>query len=301
MLLGKKLFNDQNLSGNGSRSCASCHKPELAFTDGLPRGLSLDNITPLKRNTPTLLNAVFQTKQFYDSRETMLEFQISAVVHNEKEMGGSIAKLAKNIKEQKDFSALFTVAYPDDKDPVNIYNIANAIASYLRSLQSLNSKFDQYIRNENVSFSASEKNGFNLFMGKAKCATCHFIPLFNGLVPPQFTETESEVIGVPATNKKPSILDADSGKYYFTKSQVHLFAFKTPTLRNIALTAPYMHNGVFATLEEVIDFYNNGGGEGLKIAPETQTLPPGKLNLNKKEIKEMVAFLRTLTDTVYNR
>jgi cytochrome c peroxidase len=227
----------------------------------------------------------------------MLEFQISAVVHNEKEMGGSLANLAKNIKEQKDFSALFTAAYPDDKDPVNIYNIANAIASYLRSLQSLNSKFDQYIRNENVIFSTSEKNGFNLFMGKAKCATCHFIPLFNGLVPPQFTETESEVIGVPATNDKPAIPDADSGKYYFTKSLVHLYAFKTPTLRNIALTAPYMHNGIYKNLEEVMDFYNDGGGKGLGIATINQTLPFDKLKLSKSEKKDIIHFLLTLTDT----
>jgi len=297
MLLGKKLFNDQNLSGNGLRSCASCHKPELAFTDGLPKALSLDNVTPLKRNTPTLLNAVFQTKQFYDSRETMLEFQISSVVHNEKEMGGSIEKLATSIKGQKDFAALFATAYPDEKDPVNVYTIANAIASYLRSLQTMNSKFDQYMRNENVAFSTSEKNGFNLFMGKAKCATCHFIPLFNGLVPALFTETESEIIGVPASSQKHSILDSDSGKYYFTKSPVHLHAFKTPTLRNIVLTAPYMHNGIYNTLEQVIDFYNKGGGKGLGISPPNQSLPFDNLKLSKSEKKDIINFLFTLTDT----
>ena len=297
MLLGKKLFYDTKLSGNGLRSCASCHKPELAFTDGLPRAMSLDNATTLKRNTPTLLNAVFQTRQFYDSRETMLEFQINNVVHNEKEMGGSMEKLAESIKAQKDFSALFAAAYPEEKDPVNAYAIANAIASYLRSLQSMNSKFDQYMRNEGVTFSASEKKGFNLFMGKAKCGTCHFIPLFNGLAPSQFDETESEIIGVPASSKKPAQLDADSGKYYFTNSLVDLYSFKTPTLRNITLTAPYMHNGIYKTLDEVMDFYNNGGGKGLGIAPVNQSLPFDKLKLSKAEKKDIIHFLFTLTDT----
>jgi cytochrome c peroxidase len=297
MLLGKKLFYDTQLSGSGTRSCATCHKPELAFTDGLPKAISVDNKTPLNRNTPTLLNAVFQTNQFYDSRQTMLEFQIGNVVHNASEMGGSIEKLAATIKQQKDYTTLFAGAYPSDKDPVNVYTIANAIASFLRSLQSMNARFDQYMRNEDVSFSSSEKNGFNLFVGKAKCATCHFIPLFNGLVPPQFNETESEVIGVPASNKKPARLDADSGKYYFTKSIVHLYAFKTPTLRNITLTAPYMHNGVFNTLQQVLDFYNDGGGKSLGIAPSNQTLPFDKLKLTKSEKKDIINFMSTLTDT----
>lgn len=143
----------------------------------------------------------------------------------------------------------------------------------------------------------SEKNGFNLFAGKAKCATCHFIPLFNGLVPPEFTETETEVLGVPAKkSKKDAKLDSDPGKYNTTHSMIHKYAFKTPTLRNIELTTPYMHNGVFNTLEEVMDFYNEGGGEGLKIAPDNQTLPKDKLNLSKKEIADIIAFMKALTD-----
>ena len=142
--------------------------------------------------------------------------------------------------------------------------------------------------------SKSEKAGFNLFAGKAKCATCHYVPLFNGLVPPEFTETESEVIGVPADSKK--TFDGDAGKYLFTRSAIHRNAFKTPTIRNIALTAPYMHNGVFETLEEVMDFYNKGGGAGTHTAPENQTLPAEKLRLSKKEIKNIIAFMKALTD-----
>ena len=143
----------------------------------------------------------------------------------------------------------------------------------------------------------SEKNGFNLFTGKAKCATCHFIPLFNGLVPPEFTETETEVLGVPATkSKKNATLDTDPGKYNITHSVIHKNAFKTSTLRNIELTGPYMHNGVFNSLDEVMEFYNEGGGAGLKISPDNQTLPKNKLHLTKKEMADIIAFLKSLTD-----
>lgn len=298
--LGKNLFFDKQLSGNGTRSCASCHQPELAFTDGVKTPFAIDNVTLLSRNTPTLLNAVFQTKQFYDSRQPMLEFQVSSVIHSEKEMGGSMEIFAETIRHQNKYTTLFKEAYPDIIDPVTTYTIANAIASYIRSLQSMNAKFDQYMRNEPVGFSRSEKKGFNLYMGKAKCGTCHFIPLFNGLLPPMFNDTESEVIGVPEAIGKNAKLDPDSGKYYFTGSKIHLFSFKTPTVRNIALTAPYMHNGIFNTLEEVIDFYNDGGGNGLGIAPPNQTLPFEKLDLSKKEKKDLIAFLKTLTDTSLN-
>jgi cytochrome c peroxidase len=297
VLLGKLLFYENRLSANNARSCASCHKPELAFTDGLKTAAALDNQHSLKRNTPTLLNAVYQTRQFYDSRNTLLEFQIASVVHNQEEMGGSIAQAAIALQKDSLWAGKFSKAYPGDTPAISIYTIANAIASYIRSLQSLHSRFDAYMRNENVTLSASEKNGFNLFAGKAKCATCHFIPLFNGLVPPLFHDTESEVLGVPQSTAKPATLDTDSGKYYFTKSLVNLYSFKTPTIRNVALTAPYMHNGVYKTLEEVMDFYNDGGGKALGIAPPNQTLPFDKLELSKKEKKDIIAFMKTLTDT----
>jgi cytochrome c peroxidase len=202
------------------------------------------------------------------------------------------------MKKHPVYAELFRNAYPKDRLPITAYNIANAISSYIRTLTAMNSRFDQYINGVSTSLSEDEKKGFNLFTGKAKCATCHFVPLFNGLVPPQFTETESEVIGVPKkANKK--VLDEDEGKSNFTRSEIHKFSFKTPTLRNIALTAPYMHNGAFRTLDEVLKFYNKGGGKGLKIAPANQTLPFDKLDLSKKEMKQVISFLKTLTDTTY--
>jgi cytochrome c peroxidase len=296
--LGRRLFYDPILSGSKERSCSSCHQPQKAFTDGLPTALGIDNKTRLSRNTPGLWNTVFQTKQFFDSRTNTLEDQLSAVVHNASEMKGSLQESIPLLQQHAVYAQLFAQAYSGEKDVITQYNIANAIASYIRSLVALNTRFDKYMRGDTTQLSSTEKNGFNLFMGKAKCGTCHYIPLFNGLVPTEFTETESEVLGVPATNnKKQATLDKDKGKFGFTTATIHKFAFKTPTLRNIALTAPYMHNGVFATLDEVMEFYNNGGGSGLAIAPETQTLPADKLDLTGNEIKEVIAFMHALTDT----
>lgn len=296
--LGKLLFSDPILSGTRTRSCASCHQPGKAFTDGLQKPFALDNKTLLPRNSPTLYNSGYQTSQFYDSRADILENQLTEVVHNQEEMKGSLKKSVEDLKQSATYTSLFKSAYPAEKIPLNTYTIANAIASYVRSLQSLNSRFDEYVRGDETKLSKAEKKGFNLFTGKAKCATCHFIPLFNGVVPPFYADTESEVLGVPKTkDKNPATLDDDLGKYNFIKSEIYKYAFKTPSLRNIALTGPYMHNGVYTTLEEVMEFYNNGGGKGLHIAPPNQTLPFDKLNLSKKEIKEIISFMKALTDT----
>jgi cytochrome c peroxidase len=211
-------------------------------------------------------------------------------------MKGSLRESVAELKKQSGYVEYFRDAYSDEKEPINAFNIANAISSYIRSLTSFDSRFDQYMLGDKSKLSASEKKGFNLFTGKAKCATCHFVPLFNGLVPPEFSETETEVLGVPQSKDKTNaILDADLGKYDISRSLIHKHSFKTSTVRNIELTGPYMHNGVFDSLEEVMDFYNEGGGEGLKIAPENQTLPKEKLNLTKKEMIDIIAFMKSLT------
>lgn len=298
--LGKMLFSDPLLSSSNNRSCASCHKPELAFTDGLAFPKALDEESFLGRNTPTLWNAALQTKQFYDSRSDLLENQLDEVVHSTAEMKGSLKQSVADIKGHRVYKNLFEQAYRQEKEPVTGYTIANAISSYVRSLLALNSRFDEYMHGNEKSLSNDEKAGFNLFAGKAGCATCHFIPLFNGLAPPQFDDTESEVLGVPENGKRKT-LDDDLGKYNFTNAIIHKHSFKTPTLRNIALTAPYMHNGVFKTLDEVVRFYNKGGGAGLGIGPSNQTLPSAPLHLSKREQKQMVSFLKLLTDTALAR
>ncbi|WP_456313347.1 cytochrome-c peroxidase [Pseudomonas shirazensis] len=293
--LGKKLFNDPVLSGNNTRSCASCHHADKAFTDGLERAVSLDGKSMVQRNTPTLTNIAFQRAFFADSRVSYLEDQAIAVIKNENEMHGSLDKSALEIQKKQDYVNGFKKAFP--KGEINEFTIKNALGSYIRSLSHYDSKFDGYMQNKE-NFTADEKAGFNLFAGKAKCATCHFIPLTNGTVPPNFSKSESEILGVPNKNKK---LDGDLGKFVITQAAIHKNSFKTPTIRNIELTAPYMHNGVYKTLEEVIDFYNDGGGIGLGFDVPNQTLPEDKLNLSDKEKQQLIAFMRTLTDKKYSK
>lgn len=291
--LGKKLFSDPILSGNNTRSCASCHYEEKAFTDGLERAVTLDGKSMIQRNTPTLTNIAFQRVFFMDSRVSYLEDQAVAVIKNENEMHGSLEKSALAIQHKAEYVKDFKKAFP--KGEINEFAIKNALASYIRSLSNYDSKFDNYMQNKST-FTADEKAGFNLFAGKAKCATCHFIPLTNGTVPPNFAQSESEILGVPDKRKK---LDGDLGKYVITQAAIHKNSFKTPTIRNIELTAPYMHNGVYKTLEEVIDFYDQGGGLGLGFDLQNQTLPEDKLNLSDKEKKQLIAFMKTLTDKKY--
>lgn len=291
--LGKLLFNDPVLSGDNSRSCASCHHSDKAFTDGLEKSISLDGRSLVKRNTPTLTHIAFQRTFFYDSRVNYLEDQAVAVITNENEMHGSFAKSVVALKKEVSYVAKFEKAFP--KTEIDEFGIKNALASYIRSLSTYDSKFDGFMRGEEK-FDLDEIAGFNLYTGKAKCATCHFIPLTNGTVPPSFIKSESEVLGVPDKHKK---LDADLGKFELTKAEIHRNSFKTPTIRNVELTAPYMHNGVFKTLEEVIDFYNDGGGNGLGFNLQNQTLPEDKLNLTELEKKQLIAFMKTLTDKKY--
>jgi cytochrome c peroxidase len=291
--LGKSLFNDPVLSGNNRRSCASCHHSENAFTDGLEKAISLDGKSLVKRNTPTLSNIAFQRVFFGDSRVNYLEDQALAVIANKSEMHGSLQESVLALKKNPNYVSQFKKAFP--KKEVDEFAIKNALASYIRSLSHYDSKFDEYMRGRER-LNSYEKAGFNLFAGKAKCATCHFIPLTNGTVPPHFEKSESEVLGVPDKSKK---LDADLGKFELTKAEIHRHSFKTPTIRNIALTAPYMHNGVYKTLEEVVDFYNDGGGNGLGFKLPNQTLPEDKLNLTAAEKKQLIAFMKTLTDEKY--
>ena len=291
--LGKRLFYDSVLSANNQRSCAGCHQPNKAFTDGLVKNKTLTGQGLIGRNTPTLLNAALQAGQFYDLRAPSLESQSFDVVHNATEMSGNMEQTAQKLRVKADYVTMFRQAFPEAKGRIEPMHIQNAIASYERTLLSLNSRFDQHMRGEKAALSAEELRGFNLFMGKAKCGICHFMPLFNGTVPPGYSESESEVIGVPATTAEQTI-DPDLGRYAHTKLDPLKYSFKTPTVRNVAQTAPYMHNGVYRTLDEVVEFYNKGGGNGLGFNLDNQTLPFNKLNLTEPEKKALVAFMEAL-------
>ncbi|MBD0832646.1 cytochrome-c peroxidase [Aestuariibaculum sediminum] len=288
--LGNQLFREKALSKNNTVSCATCHKKDKYFTDGLPISKGVT------RNSPTLLYSALQKSFFYDNRAGSLEGQIVAVVENKNEFHSDLKHMEQVVSKNPEYVNQFKKVY---KDSVTENHIRNAIATYIRSLTPFNSKFDNNINGKINSLTDAEKRGFNLFTGKAKCATCHFPPTFNGTVPVLYKESEMELIGVP--KNKDTIhaeLDSDTGRFMVFNTEEKKHFFKTPTVRNIAKTAPYMHNGVYTTLKEVIDFYNRGGGIGLGIELEHQTLPADKLNLNAKEMDDLIAFMESLTDTI---
>jgi len=293
--LGKLLFNDTKLSRNNKMSCATCHNAEYAFTDGKKTSLTNIHNNTIKRNSPTLLYSSFQKSFFYDMSSQDLENQIESVMKNPDEFNLSPKEIKNKIVSNKDLVQLFAKAFPDKKE-ITPYEIRNAIASYVRNLMPFNSKIDHYFEGK-AKLTESEVNGFNLFAGKAKCATCHFIPVYNGTVPPWYNNSESEVIGVPKTVAwENAIIDPDEGRYKFNQIEQLRYSFKTPTVRNIEKTAPYMHNGVYNSLEEIIKFYELGGGNGIGMKLEHQTLPFDNLKLDEKEKLDIVNFLKTLTD-----
>ena len=299
--LGKLLFFDPILSSNIKHSCASCHDPKRAFTDGLPKSRSLTDSSSLNRNTPTLINALYATRFFHDLRTNRLEEQIDHVIYSSQEFQTTYAEIFKRLEQSQEYTNLFEQAFPYARKKISKYTLTTAIAAYIQNLHAFQSPFDQFVRNEIPSIKDSIRKGFNLFMGKAACGTCHFLPTFAGLVPPEFRETESEVLGVPQSpDSLNPILDPDLGRFANgrPKEQAPFYkhAFKTPTLRNIAQTAPYMHNGVYNTLEEVMDFYNKGGGQGLGINIPNQTLPPDSLQLSQTEIANIIAFMKALSN-----
>ncbi|RZK62716.1 MAG: cytochrome C peroxidase [Hymenobacter sp.] len=297
LALGRALFQEPRLSGVAGRSCASCHVPARAYTDGLRANQSLLPGQLLARNTPTLRNVAWQPEQFYDGRVRFLEDQVHAVVSSAAEMGGHPDELPAQLRAVKPYPRLFAQAFPQTKQPLTEVNIRRALATYVRSLAGLTSRFDDYLRGDTTQLTPPEVLGFNLFMGKAQCGTCHYLPLFSGVVPPLYDKVESEVLGVPASaDTLRATLDPDLGRYQLHHLPHQQHAFKTPSVRNASLTAPYMHNGVYQTLGEVIDFYDRGGGAGLGLAVPTQTLAPERLHLTPVEKQALVAFIGTLVD-----
>jgi len=292
--LGKRLFFDPILSGNGLRSCGTCHQPDKAFTDGLPKNLDITGKKFVARNTPTLINAALQPAQFYDLRAPSLEDQANDVVRNRDEMHGdmqvAIGKLWRDVSYRKQFTGAYGA---ENRTAIDTFEVMNALASYVRSLAALNSRFDTYMQGNLRALTPAEVNGLNIFMGKAKCSTCHYLPLFNGALPPRYMQMEAEIIGVPKSKNSKQI-DADPGTYGVQPLDFNKHAFKITTVRNASKTAPYMHNGIYKTLDEVIDFYDKGGAAGLGIKLPNQTLPADQLHLTIKEKADLIAFIKSL-------
>ncbi|MCE6991221.1 cytochrome-c peroxidase [Dyadobacter sp. CY323] len=293
--LGQKLFYDGRTSGNGKTNCGTCHQPALAYTDGLKTSKGFDNGN-IGRNAPTIQYAALQQAMFYDLRSPSLEDQAADVIHNKQEMHGSMGEIARLIGTDADYQRLFKKAYPELDSIPPVY-IQNSLAVFVRSLNPFNSRFDKYMRGDKKSLTLEEIAGFNLFMGKAKCGTCHFVPLFNGTVPPDYQRTESEVLGVTANDDfKNAKIDEDPGRGAYNRFPQWQHAFKTSTIRNIAKTAPYMHNGAYKTLPELMEFYNEGGGAGLGQDVPNQTLAADKLDLTPAETGLVIKFMESLTD-----
>lgn len=298
--LGETLFFEKRLSGNGERSCATCHRPDKYFTDALTRSIAFNKKDTVARNAPTLLYAALQHGQFLDARSASLEEQIVAVLGNPAEMNADLQKVAAYIND-KSYRKLFKKAFPQTRKDslISVATIARAIAAYERTLAPFNAPFDKYVQGDHSAMSAGQIKGFNLFMGKAQCGTCHFAPVFNGLLPPLYTVTELEVLGVPKNGSLVQpVWDDDEGRYGVFRIKFYKGAFKTPTVRNASATAPYMHNGSFRTMEEVIEFYNKGGGTGIGLATPNQTLSARPLNLSPAEIKDVSDFITSLKDDI---
>jgi len=310
--LGKKLFFDRRLSLNDTTSCAMCHIPEQGFTNNeLKTPVGFEGRT-VRRNAPTIYNTAYLTRLFHDARETSLENQVWDPLTARNEMAmPSIGLVIEKIRNLPDYSGLFERAFDGEK--ASIVTIGKAIASYERTLVSGNSPFDRwYFSKEENAISESAKRGFDLFRGKGKCVVCHTVNDDFAL----FTDNKLHNTGIgwnvsmrkePETKKvlvapgqyitvKQDIIDSvghkpigDLGHYEITQDPADRWHYRTPSLRNISLTAPYMHDGSLATLEEVVEFYNKGGFKNKLQSPHIKPL-----ELSKEEVNDIVAFLKTL-------
>ncbi len=305
--LGSFLFFEPALSKNNEMSCGTCHQADKAFADGLAKSITNQADKYGLRNTPTIINAIYSTRHFHDLRANRLENQVLNVMENPLEFNTNFDEVVTKLKQSEEYINLFKEAFqflPKSETLIDRSTISTALKSYIISLRSLNSPFDQYMRDERENIPGIVKDGFNLFMGKAACGTCHFAPLFNGLVPPDFHENESEVLGVPS-DKKGKHLDSDAGrienKFRFDEVEHFRHSFKTVSVRNISETAPYMHNGIYDSLEQVIEFYDVGGGIGLGLDVPFQTLSADSLHLSEYEKKSLISFMESLTDVSFDR
>jgi cytochrome c peroxidase len=312
--LGRKLFFDRRLSNNGTLSCGMCHVPEQGFTVNEIRTSVGNQGKTLRRNAPTLLNVAYAAPFFHDGREPVLDLQPFDVFLNPDEMAASsLGALVEKVKSLPDYAEPFEEAFGE---PPAVERIGQAIASYSRTLLSANSAFDRrHYANDTKALNASAERGLSLFVGKAGCVTCHEIgkehalftnrsfhdtgigwynstvesksrePVAVELAPGVVTRVPRsavESVGEPFAN--------DLGRYEATGDPADRWRFKTPTLRNVAVTAPYMHDGSFSTLREVVEFYNGGAHphEGLDSAVRP-------LGLDDHAIDDLVAFLQSLT------
>jgi cytochrome c peroxidase len=284
--LGRRLYYDTVLSGDGTVSCASCHDPEHAFADGkqVSEGVSGKKGT---RNSSTVLNAAYYGVQFWDGRAPSLEKQVEGPVENPVEMGHSLKGVVQRLNADRGYRAQFARAFGARR--ITFDMVEKAIASFERTLVSGNSPFDRWLYGgDKNAISSAAQSGFEIFQraDKGNCAWCHTVGAESSL----FTDDRFHNLGVGSEGKPP----IDTGRYAVTKREDDRGAFRTPSLRNVALTAPYMHDGSLKTLKEVVDFYVRGGNANPNL--DTQIKPLHFLT--GQELADLVAFLESLNGDI---
>ena len=289
--LGRYLFFDPVLSADQTISCASCHDPNKGFSDGLATSRGKGG-QRLKRAAPSLYNVGYLKKLFWDGRASTLEEQMLEPLFSREEMGNTPENLLRTLNEIENYRTLFAEAYPQRHrdQPITLNEITKAITAFQSSLISLNSRYDQYAHGYDGALNKNEIEGLNVFRSfVARCAECH--------TPPLFTNQQFAVIGTP----EPDNLPLDPGAEIPFKDKSLRGAFKVPSLRNIAKTAPYMHSGRFKTLRETVQFYTDGRGhavpEGEKLLIHWHIWEP---HLTDYELDRLVDFLKTLTDESFS-
>jgi cytochrome c peroxidase len=270
--LGQRLFFDTEFSATGTIACASCHDPKLAFTDGEVTGRGVSG-RRLVRHTPSLWNVAWSRLLFWDGRAASLEAQVRFPVEHPDEMGDSLENAVTRLSRHDSYQRAFAAAFPSDPE-INPHNLSLALAAYERTLVSPPTRFDAWIAGDGAALSAAEISGFRIFTGKGRCSNCH-----TGFA---FTDNNFYDIGLPGD-------DAGRGPIIALAAADH--AFKTPTLRELAWTAPYMHDGSLATLEDVLRHYEKGG----VARPTLSRDLPQDLRLSASERADLIAFLETLS------
>lgn len=288
--LGRLLFHDPVLSGGNDRACAGCHRPDLGFADGRTLARALDG-SDLYRNTPATVNLGLQKVFFLDGREPALDALAATPITDPEEMNQHVAELVAELTAIPEYRTRFGALWP--ARPIGLDTVSEALGAYVRTLMELGSRYDLNLYRQGT-LNADEDAGLILFEGKARCTTCHTLTPVTRVGEVAYHEPLFKVIGLPA-DAEATEPDDDPGRAAITLDPADFGAFRVPELRNLTRTAPYMHNGVFRTLGEVVAFYNAGGGAGLgldipNLSPEIQ-----QLHLSDAEQAQLVAFLEALS------
>jgi cytochrome c peroxidase len=287
--LGRYLFFDPLLSGDGTLSCASCHRPDRGLADGRPRSIGIRG-ADAGRAAPTLWNVAFLKRFFWDARADSLEAQAPGPLYSPREMGNDPARLLASLNGNATYRRLFREAFPrDGSEPVSERQVYAALAAFQTSLVSLNSRYDRYVHGHAAALTPREIEGLNVFRSfVARCAECH--------TPPLFTNEQIAVIGAPEPVGRPFDVGAEAA----LGSPKLKGGFKVPTLRNITRTGPYMHSGAFTGLRDAVGFYNKGRGHAVpkdrRLYLHWHITDP---RLTDDELDRIVDFLGALTDETF--